>query len=170
MLYNRIILLFICTYSFSQVSIFQLARNGSVEDFKKFVSEYNVSIDTLDTRGISPLILAVYNQNNEVAKFIIKNSSNINYTSRMGNALMASVYKNNLEIFELLVNQDINFDSVDENGNSALMLAVSIQNIFMTKKLLELNANRSLVNKNNKNAFQLALETQNNELIKLFNQ
>jgi ankyrin repeat protein len=156
--------------AFSQSSdVFQIARTGTVEQMKAFFIQDKKSIDAIDSNGFTPLILATYRSNNDVALFLIENTANLNYSSKMGSTLMAAIYKNNTLIFDALIKKGIDLNLKDENKTTALMLAVTLQNLEFTKKIIESGADKTLKNHINKTAFQLALDTNNQQLIQLFN-
>ena len=149
--------------------VFQVARTGNLDQIKSIFAQDEKSIDVIDNNSFTPLILATYRSNNEVAIFLVENTKQINYTSKMGSTLMAGIYKNNVLVFDALIKKGIDLNLTDENKTTALMLAVTLQNIELTKKLIEKDANKSLKNHINKTAFELALDTNNKSLIQLFN-
>jgi ankyrin repeat protein len=149
--------------------VFQIARTGTVEQMKALFDQNNKSIDAVDSNGFTPLILATYRSNNEVALFLIEKTKHINYTSKMGSTLMAAIFKNNTLIFDALVKKGIDLNLKDDNQTTALMLAVTLQHVEFTKKLIDSGADKTLKNHINKTAFQLAIDTNNQQLIQLFN-
>ena len=149
--------------------VFQIARNGTVAQMKAIFDQDSKSIDAIDSNGFTPLILATYRSNNDVALFLIENTIQLNYTSKMGSTLMAAIYKNNTIVFNTLLKKGIDLNLKDENQTTALMLAVTLQNVELTKKLIESGADKTLKNHIDKTAFQLAIDTNNQQLIQLFN-
>jgi len=163
-------LLFTTFLSFGQMTdVFQVARTGNLEQIKSIFAQDSESIDAIDNNSFTPLILATYRLNNEVAIFLIEKTNQINYTSKMGSTLMAAIFKNNVVVFDALIMKGIDLNLTDENKTTALMLAVTLQNVELTKKLIESGANKSLKNHNNKTAFEIAIDTNNKSLIQLFN-
>ncbi len=162
-------LLSILTFAQPAKDIFEVARFGTLEDIKSIYELNPTAIDTVNSYGFNPLILATYRGNNEVAKFIAEHTKNINYVSDMGSALHACVFKGNVEVFNKLFQYRINLNHQDNNQVTALMLAVTLQNVEFVEKLLSQGADKSVVDKDQKNAFQLALQTNNQKIINLFN-
>ena len=157
------------SYSQNKKSIFDVARLGNVGELMALYHEDNSILFKNDSNGFSPLILATYNNNLEVALKLIELKSDLDYISPMGTALMASVYKNNREVFNALLNRNVLIDEVDQSSNTALILAVYTQNEYMVEQLLKKNPDRSITNREKKTAFMLALESNNAKIIELFN-
>src|SRR5262245_36319375 len=103
---QRVIVIFfclVCCNVFSQRNPFDVARNGTLDELKNLmVKDYKV-VNSINEDGNSMLILACYNGNTEVALHLIKNVEDINYSSKMGSALMAAVVKNKFELVKLLL-------------------------------------------------------------------
>ena len=59
-------------------------ENGCISIVKKFVEQSRYPIDAVSTEGWTGLIMACFNQNNEVAKFLIENGANVNATNQKG--------------------------------------------------------------------------------------
>jgi len=168
MKYLVMLVVFCSNYSFSQAKdCFDVARKGTLSEIKVLVKENPKVVNSINARGSSMLILACYTGNNDVAKFLIENNSDLNYVSDNGTALMASVVKGNNELVKQLINKGANLDLTDTNGITALMYAVQFKNSEILKMLLEHNANKSLVDKNGKTAFEYAVFSGNEEIINL---
>ena len=150
-----------------QKSIFDVARNGTLLEIEQLYTENKNCISEINEYGFSPLILACYKGNIDVAKFLIEHKSNINYVSDEGTALMAAVVKGNPELTKLLLEKGANLDLTNHNGTTALMYAVKFKNIEIIKLLLEYKANKSLIDKEGNSAFEYAIQTTNEEIINL---
>ncbi|MGK4566187.1 ankyrin repeat domain-containing protein [Flavobacterium sp. 3HN19-14] len=110
------------------MNIFDIARKGTVEQVKAVFKSNPEIINATNDEGYSPLILACYRSNNEVAKFLIDNGSDIDYLSGMGTALMSAVVKHNDEIANLLISRHANVNLSDPNGMTALIYATMFKN------------------------------------------
>lgn len=162
-----IVCFFIVNLIFAQKDVFVVARNGSVEEMK-FLYEKNANcVNAVDKNGFSPLILASYRGNFEVAKYLITLVEDINYQSPEGTALMATVMSGNLELIHLLIDQKANLDATNNAGVTALMLAVQFKNLEIIKLLLQHNANKLLKDDEGKTAFEYAVNTNNDTIIQL---
>jgi uncharacterized protein len=163
-----IILLLFINAAFAQSSnCFDIARKGSLSDIKLLFEKDKNSINVIDEKGSSMLILACYRGNHEVAQFLIDNGANLNYVSTNGTALMACVFKNEFHLVDELLQKKANLDLTDGNGITALMLAVQLNNVQMVKKLVNAKANTALKCKQNKTAFEYAVFSNNEEIINL---
>lgn len=148
-------------------SCFDVARKGNLSEMKMlYANDLNV-VNAIDQNGSSMLILACYRGNQEVAKFLIDNQADLNYVSKNGTALMASVVKGELQLVIELLKKGTNPDLTDENGMTALMFAVQFKNVAIIEKLLSAKANKELKSKQNKTAFEYAVFSNNEEIINL---
>ncbi|TRX16095.1 ankyrin repeat domain-containing protein [Flavobacterium franklandianum] len=162
------ILILTINVAFSQnTNCFDVARKGNLSDIKLLFDNDKNSVNAIDDKGSSMLILACYRGNQEVAQFLIENGANLNYVSNNGTALMACVFKSEFLLVDELIKKSVNLDLTDVNGLTALMLAVQFKNTEMVKKLLNAKANTTLKCKQNKTAFEYAVFSNNEEIINL---
>ena len=73
----------------NEKDVFDTARYGTVEEMKQLQAANKDIINSVSDMGFSPLILACYRGNNEVAEYLAKNVKDVNYTSDNGTALAA---------------------------------------------------------------------------------
>lgn len=167
--YFSAILLFLCFSVFSQkpLTIFDVARSGTLEQAKTLIHLNLKVVNEINKEGYSPLILACYRGNTEVARYLINKGADVNYNNAMGTPLMAAVVKNNIEIANLLLDKNVNVDHVDANGTTALIYAVQFKNVAFVQLLLAKNADKSKVDSNGKTAFEYAVFSDNQEIINL---
>ena len=151
----------------SSLDVFNIARKGTVADVENYYKTNSNGFNVLNEAGISPLILACYYSNNEVAKAFIKLGADVNGNSKMGTPLMASVVKNNLELTKLLLDKKANINAADANGISALIYAVQLNNKAMLLLLLEHKVDTTHKDNNGKTAFEHAVLSGNEEIINL---
>jgi ankyrin repeat protein len=148
-------------------SIFDIARTGTVTEVKELMKQNPDIINQTNDQGFSPLILACYRGNVEVAKFLMDNVKDINYGSVQGSALTASVFKSNKELTQKLLANGANANLADSNGVTPLIYAVQLQDKDLVKILLEYKANKDLADKQGKTAFEYAIFSKNHEIINL---
>ncbi len=151
----------------AQKTVFEIARKGTLAEIEKLYQENSKSIDSIDARGFSPLILATYWNNEEVANFLIEKTKDLDYNSESGTALMAATFKGNKTILENLLQKGVNLNLQDANGQTALMLAIFVQNLEIMELLLKQKPDVTIRDKNNKQALDYALQTNDQKIIKL---
>jgi uncharacterized protein len=154
-------------YSQSKNDVFDIARNGTVEQVKEIVKDNPNAFNALNSEGYSPLILACYRGNNEVAKLLIELNCDINGSSKMGTPLMAAIVKGNDEIATLLIEKKADVNVFDQNGTTALIYAVMFKNKKMIALLLKNNADKSHKDNKGKTAFEYAVFSGNEEITNL---
>jgi uncharacterized protein len=148
-------------------SIFDIARNGTVAEVKQLIKQNPDIINQTNENGFSPLILACYRGNVEVAKFLIDNVKDVNYKSQEGTALAGLAVKYNKDLVEHLLKKNANPNITDATGSTPLFWAVKFGNKELTELLLKYKADKSIEDAQGKTPFEYALETKNQEIINL---
>lgn len=161
-------LLFFSISNAQDKTVFDVARNGTLAEIQNLNKSNPDLINSLNENKTSPLILACYRGNLEVAQFLIENVKDINYNSDMGTALMAATYKNQPQLVKLLLEKKANPNATDANGITALSLAVQFKNTELVKMLLDYKADKTIKDKKGKTAFEYAVFSQNEPIINLF--
>ena len=164
-----IVMVFFLNFSFAQekADVFDIARKGTLADAKNCVKLDPKAFSVLNPEGYSPLILACYRNNIEVAKFIIENGGDINGNSNMGTPLMAAIVKGNNEIAKILIDKKADVNLADANGTTALIYAAQFQNKTIIKLLLENKADKTHKSNEGKTAFEYAVFAGNEEIINI---
>jgi ankyrin repeat protein len=153
--------------AFSQSDVFAVARTGTVEQIKALAMSNPDVINTVNDDGNSPLIIACYKGNYEVAAYLIQNVKNINYASGMGTALMAATVKNDLQLVKLLLENKANPDVTDANGTTALHYSATFRFYDIASLLVQYNANTELTDIRKKTAFDYAVIANDDKLIQI---
>ncbi|MBZ4041889.1 ankyrin repeat domain-containing protein [Flavobacterium hibisci] len=148
-------------------NVFDIARSGTLAEIQNLYKSNPDLINSLNESKTSPLILACYRGNIQVAQFLIENVKDINYNSDMGTALMAATYKNYPELVKLLLERKANPNATDTNGITALSLAVQFKNTELVKLLLAYKADKTIKDNQGKTAFEYAVFSQNEPIINL---
>ncbi|MGK6344017.1 ankyrin repeat domain-containing protein [Chryseobacterium sp. DT-3] len=146
-------------------SIFDIARSGTVAEVKDLMKQDPDIINKTNESGFSPLILACYRGNNEVAEFLMDNVKDIDYNSSMGTALMAVVFKGDLKLAQELLDHKSNVNTIDSQGTTPLIFASKLGNLEMVKLLVKYKANKTVKDKQGTTAFEYAVLSKNPELI-----
>ena len=148
-------------------SIFDIARSGTVTEVKELMKQNPDIINQTNDSGFSPLILACYRGNAEVAKFLMDNVKDINYKSQEGTALAGLAVKYNKDLVEYILNKNANPNIVDATGSTPLFWAVKFGNKELTELLLRHKADKSIKDSQGMTPFEYALQTNNTEIINL---
>ena len=152
---------------FGQSDIFDVARNGNIDDLIVLINSNKDTINSVSKRGDSPLVLATYYGNNEVALHIAKLVPNIDLQTKDGTPLIAAVYTNNIYLTEELLKIGANTEGKDRAGKTALIYAITSKDVNMVKLLLSFKAKTDIKDKNNYAVIDYAKQTGNEEIINL---
>ncbi len=154
--------------SFSQSkNVFDVARSGTLDEMKALVSQNPDIINSKNERSFTPLILACYRGNTEVAKYLIDNVKDLNYVSQEGTALSSLCINYNKELVEKMLSKNANPNIQDSFGNTPLLWAVKRNNLELVSILLKNKADINIKDSMGVSAFEYALKSNNNELINL---
>jgi len=157
---------FFCSFLYAQEkSVFDIARKGTLSEIKVLYKKHPELINTVDERKSSPLILACYRGNVDVAMFLADKVKDIDYNSGMGSALMASIMSGNIQIIKKLIEKKANLDEVDTNKKTALIYAVFFNKNDIAKLLIEAGADKNKTDNEGKKALDFANFNKNTELI-----
>ncbi|PWA07242.1 ankyrin repeat domain-containing protein [Flavobacterium psychrotolerans] len=157
---------FTCGSLFAQGNnVFDIARKGTLTEMKSLYKKHPQLINTTDDRKSSPLILACYRTNVDVAMFLADNVKDINYNSGMGSALMAAVMSGNIQIVKKLIDVKADLNQSDFQGKTALIYAVFFNKNDIAKLLIEAGANKNAKDSDGKTALDFANFNKNTELI-----
>ncbi len=167
--YLSFILMLLALSCFSQEAktIFDVARSGTLNEASELFKKNPKIVNSINEAGYSPLILACYRGNTEVAKFLIKNGADLNYNNEMGTPLMAAVVKNNLEIVNLLIDKNVNVELKDGNGTTALIYASMFKNHEVAKLLIKAKANYETKDNRGNSAIDYAILADDDQLIQI---
>lgn len=148
-------------------SIFDIARTGTVAEVKELMKQDPDIVNTTNENGFSPLILACYRGNTEVAKFLMDNVKDINYKSEEGTALAGLSVKYNKDLTAYLLSKNADPNITDSNGATPLFWAVKFGNKELIELLLKHKADKSKKDSMGMTPFEYALQNSNKEIINL---
>ena len=166
---SLLILLLFSSFAKAQEKLdaFEIARKGTIENAKEILKSNPNAFNVVNEEGYSPLILACYKGNNDVAKFLVENGCEVNGNSKMGTALMAAIVKKNNEIVKLLIEHKANINAFDDNRTTALIYSVQFNNVEAVKLLISSNVDKKHKDKEGKTAFEYAVFSGNEQIINL---
>lgn len=148
-------------------SIFDIARSGTVAEVKEEIKKNPDIINQVNENGFSPLILACYRGNVEVAKFLMDHVKDINYKSQEGTALAGLAVRYNRDLVMYLLSKGADPNIADATGSTPLFWAVKSGNQELTELLLEYKAAKSVKDTKGVTAFEYAVQTNNKDIINL---
>jgi len=146
-------------------NIFDIARKGTLQELQNAYKKNPDVINTVDEKKSSPLILACYRGNTEVAQFLAEKVKDVNYNSGMGTALMAAVMSGSNAIVEKLIQIKANLNLSDQGGKTALIYATFFNKNDLAKMLLQANADTNIKDIDGRTALDYATFNKNTELI-----
>ncbi|MGE8534140.1 MAG: ankyrin repeat domain-containing protein [Chryseobacterium sp.] len=148
-------------------SIFDIARSGTVPEVQELMKQNPDIINQINENGFSPLILACYRGNTDVADFLIDNVKDVNYKSREGTALAGLAIKYNKDLVEHLLKKKADPNIADTTGYTPLFWAVKSGNKELIEQLLKYKADKTKKDSMGMTPFEYALQTNNKEIINL---
>lgn len=149
-------------------NIFEAARTGDLKTLTELYSINSDTVNALNQNQHSPLIIAVYNQQIAVAKYLIDHGADVNYQFTQGNALHGAAYKGYKDAAQLLVNYNIDINAKDANGSTPLIYATLFGHNQLAKLLLEKGATPLVKDQTGSSAYDYAQQLSNEELISLY--
>lgn len=146
-------------------NVFDIARKGTIQEIQNTYKKNPDLINAVDDKKSSPLILASYRGNTDVALFLADKVKDVNYNSGMGTALMAAVMSGNSAIVEKLIALKANLDLFDQGGKTALIYATFFNKNDLAKLLINAGADRNIKDIDSRTALDYANFNKNTELI-----
>lgn len=148
------------------VNYFDLARKGELNKIKEIVERNPTTLDSVNNDGYTMLILACYHNRIKTSKYLIKKTTDVDYMSKSGTALMAAIVRGDLEIIESFLKKKVNLDLVDSNGKTALTLAVQMGRTEVATTLLRAGANPRIKDKTGETAISYAIQNRDTVFLK----
>ncbi|HNF57917.1 MAG TPA: ankyrin repeat domain-containing protein [Leptospiraceae bacterium] len=148
-------------------------KSGNI-DGAKDVLNMGIDINYTDTKGLTPLIYAVKNEDIKMLNFLLKlNGIDINKRDNFklkNPPILYAAQKGNVQVIELLHTHGANLNSASEGknkGNTALLIAAWDGHNELVKYLLKNNVNINQVDNNGYTALIKACIKNNFSLIQL---
>lgn len=148
-------------------SIFDIARSGTVTEVQELMKQNPDVINQTNENGFSPLILACYRGNVEVAQFLIDHVKDVNYKSDEGTALSGLSVKYNKDLVERLLKKNADPNIADTTGYTPLFWAVKFGNKELVELLLKYKADKTKKDSMGMTPFEYALKTDKKDIINL---
>jgi uncharacterized protein len=148
-----------------KMDVFDVARKGTLDEIKTIYKSSPEVINSINDGKSTPLILACYRNNTDVALFLADKVKDLNYNSGMGTALMAGVMSGNVKIIEKFIALKADLNQADSQGKTALIYATFFNKIEIAKLLIKAGVNLKVKDKDGKTALDFANFNKNTELI-----
>ena len=153
-----------------QYNVYEVSRNGNLEQIELLYNSDNDCINSIDENGYSPLILAAYHGNEEVTSFLVKHVNDVDFAGDYGTALMAASFKGFDKIVDLLLQNDADTSIADESGVTSLHYAVMFNHTNIVKQMMEAGADSSIKDNKGNSALDYAKNSKNKELLTILKQ
>jgi ankyrin repeat protein len=168
----RLILIFFCLahLSFAQ-SVFDLARTGSAKQMEKYLLKHPSHLQLTTESGATPLLLATYRGNHEVAQVLLKAGADPNQCFNEGAPIYGVIYKGDAQMLDLLIKNgaDVNQVCQLEELGYPIHLAINLLRFEQIKQLMAAGARLDVRDAQGRTIDDLLRLHQNPELTALFN-
>ncbi|MDP5048338.1 MAG: ankyrin repeat domain-containing protein [Saprospiraceae bacterium] len=125
---------------------FTACSNGNLEVVKFFLETGKLDIDERSPEGWTGLIISCFNQQFEIAKFLIDNKADINATNLKGTSVFMYAKtpilknQNNTKILELLMDAGAEINHLDSFNKSVLDYVIDNGSLKLGKWLILMGA------------------------------
>lgn len=122
-------------------NIFEAARSGSTWQIGKFLDR-GANINAKDDMGYTPIMWAVNRNKLPAAKYLVSKGADVNAHNYYETALRLALMNKNQRMVELLLHHGAKVNDRDENGQTPLLMLVSMTSCFgKNERLAELLIN-----------------------------
>lgn len=132
------IALFLFQHAFGQ-TIFDLARTGSEMEMRNLLDKHPEQVNQLSEQGLSPFLLAAYRGNNSVAKLLVERGADIQTCFPEGSAIYGVIYKNNIEVLDLLIKHGVSVNDTCQFNQfgTPLQFAMSLKRYEIIERIMK---------------------------------
>lgn len=125
----------------AQIQFFDACRGGDLQQAEALFAADPALVNIEDARGFTPLIIAVYNNQPEVANFLMRNGANAASQDASGNtALMGASFKGYQSLVEKLLQAGADVNQRNYQGATALTFAATFGQLQIAEILLQQGA------------------------------
>jgi uncharacterized protein len=120
------------------MSLFEAIRAGQTSDVRKLIEQNPELANQSDERGFTPLIMAAYMGQKEIAELLLEMGADIDGLDAVGSsALMGVSFKGDIEIASMLIEKGANIHVENQRGETALSFAKNYQQTEIEAMLVE---------------------------------
>lgn len=153
---------------FSAPAFFEACRRGDLQEVHSMYDEDPACLQLQDQRGFTPLIIAVYNDNINVAEFLLEKGAKVEMHDMAGNsALMGVSFKGYKTIADRLIKAGADVNQRNANGATALTFAATFGHLEIAEMLLKNGADLNLRDSRGKSPLDHAILQENEPMIAL---
>lgn len=167
----RFLLIFVClaNFTFAQ-SVFDIARSGSAKQMEKHLRQHPAHLNLASEHGATPLLLATYRGNHEVAQVLLEAGADPNQCFKEGAPIYGVIYKGDAKMLDLLIQKgaDVNQVCQLEELGYPIHLAINLLRLEQIKQLLAAGARLDVRDAQGRTIDDLLRLQQNPELNALF--
>ncbi|MFC5045190.1 ankyrin repeat domain-containing protein [Aquimarina hainanensis] len=149
-LFRVAIIVLICGLGYGQQNfelLENVVRTGKLEVLKQAIDKNPDLLTYENHHGYTLLILAAYNDQPEIATYLLSKGVNVDEADTSGNtALMGAAFLGNTAMVALLLNAKANVNLQNYNGATALHFASTFGKVDVVNTLLAVKANPFLKN------------------------
>ncbi|TVZ15862.1 hypothetical protein JM81_2114 [Maribacter sp. MAR_2009_72] len=157
------------TFSIMNEFFFKAIREGNYNEVKAMLDKNAVLVNSKDSRGSTPLILATYYDETEIARLLLEKGAKIDAVDASGNtALMGVCFKGFTDIAKLLIDKGAALNERNAMGATCLIYAAQFNRLEIAKLLIANGADKSIKDNRGNSALDHAKTQGLSALIDLF--
>ncbi len=151
-----------------EADFFEACRRGNKEDVEKLYEANPDILNTEDVKGFTPLIIAVYNNQQEITDFLLQKGAKAEMQDASGNtALMGVCFRGYKELAEKLLNAGADVNQRNYQGATALTFTATFGHLEIAEMLLEKGADINARDVRGKSSLDHAVIQENYEMVEL---
>jgi hypothetical protein len=161
---------FLCSNFFAQ-TIFDIARKGTQKEMIAFLKNNPEQVNFISDRGSSPVLLAAYYGNNDVARVLIEHGAKLEECYSEGSLICALIYKNNIDLLETILKKGANINDTCqfEQFGYPLHFALTLQRFEVLELLLKYEPSLKVLDQKGRTISELLNLYKNAKLDEIFN-
>lgn len=169
-MHRLLIVLFLLGGRIQAQSVFDLARSGTAQQMEKYLRKHPEALNLTSENGSTPLQLATYRGNYDVAVILLKAGADPNQCFKEGSPIYGVIFKADAPMLDLLINNgaDVNQACQFEELGYPIHLAINLLRLDQIKQLLLAGARLDVRDAQGRTIEDLLRLHQNPEMSALF--
>ena len=145
--------------------IFSAIKSGSFKKVQSFINISNTNVKITNDKGETALMVAIFHQKFDLAKYLIENGSEINVHNDQGfTPLIMASQLGHIDTIKYLIQKGADINAQDLNGATPLMWASFECPLAVVRCLVENGANLNVKDKHEDTALKLATYFEQDEI------